>query len=112
MTVLVGTVEMAFPSPALIASKSAKDSTPLASMPSMALAWALAASCRAALSMAAPMTIILSTAFIASCADFPGMGFENRSDVQSTSLMSGYAAAESLAAAASTEAPALTVDAG
>merc|ERR1719195_2532340 len=78
----------------------------------MALAWAFAASCSAAPSRAAPMTIILSTTFNASCADCPGMGFENRSDVQSTSLISGYAASESLAAAASTEAPALTDDAG
>merc|ERR1719266_248365 len=95
------TEEMAFPSPALMASKSACDSTPLASIPSMALTWALAASCNAPPSMAAPMTIILSTAFSTSCADCPGMGLENRSDVQSTSLISGYAAAESLAAAES-----------
>merc|ERR1719352_1951769 len=74
---------------------------PLASMPSMALAWALAASCSAPPSMAAPMTIILSTAFSTSCADWPGMGFEYRSDVQSTSLISGYAAAASLVAAES-----------
>merc|ERR1711966_435096 len=92
---------MAFPSPALMASKSLCDRTPCESIPSMALAWALAASCSAPPSMAAPMTIILSTAFSTSCADWPGMGFEYRSDVQSTSLISGYAAAASLVAAES-----------
>merc|ERR1719373_645945 len=67
----------------------------------MALTWAFAASRSAPPSMAAPMTIILSTAFITSCGDLPGMGFEKRSDVQSTSLISGYAAAESFVAAES-----------
>merc|ERR1712186_202031 len=111
MTLLVGTDAMAFPSPALIASKSDCDNTPFASMPSMALTWAIAASLRAAPSMAAPITIILSTAFITVWGVAPGMGFRAKSEVQSTSLMSGYAAAASLLAAGPMEPPE-TVDAG
>merc|ERR1719343_1251367 len=71
-------------------------------MPSMAFTCARAASCKAASSIFAPMTIILSTAFITSWGDCPGMGLENSVDVQSTSLMKGYAAADNLLAAAST----------
>merc|ERR1719230_1543922 len=93
MTVPVGTEAMAFPSPALMASKSACDSTPFASTP-------------------APMTIILSTAFNTSWGDCPGTGFENSVDVQSTSFIKGYAAADNLLAAASTAGPAFTVDTG
>merc|ERR1719373_938279 len=54
---------------------------------------------------------VLSTAFITSWGDFPGMGFENKLEVQSTSLMNGYAAAESLLAAELMDPPE-TVDAG
>merc|ERR1711897_98670 len=71
----------------------------------MALTWAWAASFRAAPSIAEPITIILSTAFMTFWGSAPGMGFRKRSDVQSTSLMNGYAAAESLPAAAPIEPP-------
>merc|ERR1712037_320477 len=93
-----------------MASKSPCESTPFASTP-MALTCAWAASLRAAPSIAEPITIILSTAFMTFWGSPPGIGFRKRSDVQSTSLMNGYAAAESLPAAAPIEPPD-TEDAG
>merc|ERR1719188_2302605 len=51
--------------------------------------------------MDAPITSALSMAFKTWFGEAPGRGFKLRSDVQSTSLINGYAAEESLPAAAS-----------
>merc|ERR1719437_399222 len=51
--------------------------------------------------MDAPITSALSMAFKTWLGEAPGSGFKLRSDVQSTSLIKGYAAEESLPAAAS-----------
>jgi len=56
-----------------------------------------------ALSMLAPMISALSTAVKTWPGATPGRGFKARSEVQSTSLMSGYAAEESLLAAFASE---------
>eukprot|EP00441_Pelagodinium_beii_P024770 CAMPEP_0197671516 /NCGR_PEP_ID=MMETSP1338-20131121/76848_1 /TAXON_ID=43686 ORGANISM="Pelagodinium beii, Strain RCC1491" /NCGR_SAMPLE_ID=MMETSP1338 /ASSEMBLY_ACC=CAM_ASM_000754 /LENGTH=58 /DNA_ID=CAMNT_0043251435 /DNA_START=86 /DNA_END=259 /DNA_ORIENTATION=+ len=58
MTEERGTDAMVFPMPSRMALKSAWVITPFASMPSMALTWALAASWSAAESILVPMTII------------------------------------------------------
>jgi len=75
MTSVSGTDEIAFPRPARMDSKSFCVSTPFASMLSMAVTCALAASCSAAPSIFEPITIILSTACMTCWADFPGTGF-------------------------------------
>jgi len=75
MTVLSGTDEIAFPRPARMDWRSLWVNTPFASVLPIAATCALAASCNAGQSISAPMTIILSTAFITSWADFPGSGF-------------------------------------
>merc|ERR1719181_958382 len=101
MTWLVGTEAMTLPRAALTAWKSAADVTSFASTLPIALWWASAASFSKVLSMDAPITSALSIAFRAWFGDTPGRGFKARSEVQSTSLMKGYAAEESLPAAPS-----------
>merc|ERR1719396_281627 len=96
MTWLVGTDAITLPSAAFTASKSDAEVTSFASTLPIALECALAASFSSAPSMDAPITSALSMAFKTWFGDAPGRGVKLRSDVQSTSLIKGYAAEQSL----------------
>merc|ERR1719277_376015 len=97
-----GTDAIALPSPAVMAAKFACVVTPLASTEPMALTWARAASLRAPPSIAAPITSALSIAWrTAFGVAAPPGGVRARSELQSMPFRNGYAAADSLPAAAS-----------